>query len=70
VVLHEERPVVGKEAVAKERVRLGTETQRSEERISEQVRKEEIDTDGAEGVADRDARTRNGSQSERSEAWR
>jgi uncharacterized protein (TIGR02271 family) len=70
VVLREERPVVGKETVAKERVRLGTETQHSEEQISEQVRKEEIDTDGAEGVADGDARTRTGSQSERTEARR
>jgi uncharacterized protein (TIGR02271 family) len=70
VVLHEERPVVGKETVAKERVRLGTETQRSEEQVSEQVRKEEIETDGTEGVADGDARTRSGSESERSEAWR
>jgi len=45
VVLHEERPVVGKETVAKERVRLGTETQHSEEQVSEQVRKEQIETD-------------------------
>jgi uncharacterized protein (TIGR02271 family) len=45
VVLHEERPVVGKETVAKERVRLGTETQHSEEQVSEQVRKEQVETD-------------------------
>jgi uncharacterized protein (TIGR02271 family) len=46
VVLHEERPVVGKETVAKERVRLGTETHHDEEQISDEVRKEQIDTDG------------------------
>jgi uncharacterized protein (TIGR02271 family) len=44
VVLHEERPVVGKETVAKERVRLGTETHRDEEEVSEEVRKERIET--------------------------
>ncbi|WP_018332638.1 DUF2382 domain-containing protein [Actinomycetospora chiangmaiensis] len=44
VVLHEERPVVGKETVAKERVRLGTETQRDHEQVSEEVRKEHIET--------------------------
>jgi len=45
VVLHEERPVVGKETVAKERVRLDTETQRSEEQVSDEVRKEQIEAD-------------------------
>jgi uncharacterized protein (TIGR02271 family) len=43
VVLHEERPVVGKETVAKERVRMDTETQRSEEQVSDEVRKEQIE---------------------------
>jgi uncharacterized protein (TIGR02271 family) len=46
VVLHEERPVVDKEVVAKERVRLSTEEQTDEETISEEVRKERIETDG------------------------
>jgi uncharacterized protein (TIGR02271 family) len=50
VVLHEERPVVGKETVPKERVRLDTETQRSEEQVSEQVRKEQIETDADESA--------------------
>ncbi|NMO90593.1 DUF2382 domain-containing protein [Actinomycetospora sp. TBRC 11914] len=45
VVLHEERPVVGKETVARERVRMGTETRRDEEQVSEQVRKEHIEAD-------------------------
>ena len=46
VVLHEERPVVEKEVVAKERVRLSTEAHSDEETISEDVRKERIETDG------------------------
>jgi uncharacterized protein (TIGR02271 family) len=46
VVLHEERPVVEKEVVAKERVRLSTEEHTDEETISEDVRKERIETDG------------------------
>ena len=45
VVLHEERPVVEKEAVPVERVRLGTETVTDQETVSEDVRKEQIDTD-------------------------
>jgi uncharacterized protein (TIGR02271 family) len=51
VVLHEERPVVGKETVAKERVRMDTETQRSEEQVSDEVRKEQIEaTDETAGA--------------------
>ncbi|MFD1213744.1 DUF2382 domain-containing protein [Arthrobacter sp. GCM10027362] len=46
VVLHEERPVVEKETVPVERVRLDTETVTDEETVSEQVRKEQIETDG------------------------
>jgi uncharacterized protein (TIGR02271 family) len=45
VVLHEERPVVEKEAVPVERVRLDTETVTDEVTVSEEVRKEQIDTD-------------------------
>jgi uncharacterized protein (TIGR02271 family) len=45
VVLHEERPVVEKEVVAKERVRLGTEESTDQETISETLRKERIETD-------------------------
>jgi len=45
VVLREERPVVDKEAVAVERVRLGTETVRETETVSEEVRREEIEVD-------------------------
>lgn len=46
VTLHEERPVVEKEAVPVERVRLDKETVTDHETVSEDVRKEEIDTDG------------------------
>ncbi len=46
VVLHEEKPVVAKEAVPVERVRLGTETVTDEVTVSEEVRKEQIDEDG------------------------
>ena len=45
VTLHAERPVVDKEAVPVERVRMGTETVTDEERISEEVRKERVDVD-------------------------
>jgi uncharacterized protein (TIGR02271 family) len=46
VVLHEERPVVDKEVVAKERVRLTAEERTDEETVSEELRKERIETDG------------------------
>jgi uncharacterized protein (TIGR02271 family) len=48
VVLHEEEPVVEKRVVPKERVRLDTETVREEHEVSEEVRKEQIDTEGLE----------------------
>ena len=52
VVLTEERPVVAKETVPVERVRLGTETVTDTERVDAEVRKEEIDLeDGATGRA-------------------
>jgi uncharacterized protein (TIGR02271 family) len=43
VVLHEEVPVVEKEAVAVERVKLGTETVTDETQVSADVRKEHIE---------------------------
>jgi len=46
VTLHAERPVVEKEAVPVERVRLGTETVTDEHTVEEQVRQERIDVDG------------------------
>ncbi|WP_342743469.1 PRC and DUF2382 domain-containing protein [Geodermatophilus saharensis] len=52
VVLHAERPVVEKEAVPVERVRLDTETVTEQQQVNEQVRKEEIEVDGGQsGVA-------------------
>jgi uncharacterized protein (TIGR02271 family) len=45
VVLHAERPVVDKEAVPVERVRLETQTVTEQETVSEQVRKEQIELD-------------------------
>ena len=53
VVLHEERPVVEKKAVPVERVRLGTETVTDRETVSENVRKEQIDTDLDRGRTER-----------------
>ena len=48
VVLHEERPVVAKEAVPVERVRLDKETVTEQATVSEEVRKEQIEIDGDE----------------------
>ena len=45
VVLHEERPVVEKETVPVERVRLDTETVTDDVTVTEEVRKEQLDTD-------------------------
>jgi uncharacterized protein (TIGR02271 family) len=45
VVLHEERPVVEKDVVAKERVRLGTEESTEQQTVSETLRKERVETD-------------------------
>jgi len=46
VVLHEETPVVEKNVVPKERVRLDKETHTSEETVSEDLRSEQIEVDG------------------------
>ncbi|MEU4690868.1 PRC and DUF2382 domain-containing protein [Actinoplanes sp. NPDC023714] len=45
VTLHAERPVVDREAVPVERVRLGKETVTDEERVGGEVRKERIEAD-------------------------
>jgi uncharacterized protein (TIGR02271 family) len=45
VVLREERPVVEKEVVPRERVRLDKDTVTGEEQIGEEVRKEQIEVD-------------------------
>jgi stress response protein YsnF len=46
VVLHEEVPVVEKQAVPKERVRLQKDTITDEAQVSDEVRKERIEADG------------------------
>lgn len=46
VVLYEERPVVEKMVVPKERVRLVTETVAGEQEVTEELRKERIATEG------------------------
>jgi uncharacterized protein (TIGR02271 family) len=51
VVLHAERPVIAKEAVPVERVRLDTETVTEQETVTDTVRKEQIEAD-TDGVTD------------------
>ncbi|WP_420179375.1 PRC and DUF2382 domain-containing protein [Paenarthrobacter sp. TA1.8] len=46
VTLHEERPVVEKETVPVERVRLEKDTVRDDVKVDEEVRKERIETEG------------------------
>jgi uncharacterized protein (TIGR02271 family) len=46
VTLHEEQVVVEKRTVPKERVRLGKETVTDDQQVSEEVRKEQIETEG------------------------
>jgi uncharacterized protein (TIGR02271 family) len=55
VVLHAETPVVEKEAVPVERVRLDKTTVTEQEQVSEGLRKEEIEVDG-DTTRDRDTR--------------
>ncbi|MCW2817441.1 MAG: hypothetical protein JWR42_228 [Marmoricola sp.] len=53
VELKGERVVVDKEAVPVERVKMGTETVTEDQQVSEEVRKEQIDTDTDTDTADR-----------------
>jgi uncharacterized protein (TIGR02271 family) len=53
VTLHAERPVVSKESVPVERVRLGTETVSGEQEVSETLRKERIDEPDVTGEVKR-----------------
>jgi uncharacterized protein (TIGR02271 family) len=48
VTLHAEEPVVDKQVVPKERIRLDKETVEEERQVSETVAKEQIEVDGAE----------------------
>ena len=56
VVLHEEHPVVQKEVVAKERIRLDKDVVRDEETVHDTVEKEVIDVAGVEETSDTDRR--------------
>ncbi|WP_282944486.1 YsnF/AvaK domain-containing protein [Cellulomonas endometrii] len=53
VVLTEERPVVAKETVPVERVRLAKDTVTDQTQVTEEVRHEEVDTEGTDGGAGR-----------------
>lgn len=46
VTLREERPVVAKETVAKERIRIDKETETATETVSDKLRKERVDVEG------------------------
>jgi uncharacterized protein (TIGR02271 family) len=58
VVLSEERPVVQKEAVPVERVRLDTDTLTENVEVTEEVRKEQVDLDGVDSRQDQGHRRR------------
>jgi stress response protein YsnF len=58
VVLREEEPVVEKRVVPRERVRLDKDTVTDEERVAEQVRKEQIEVQGEDGKLGRQERRR------------
>jgi len=51
IVLHEERPVVAKETVPVERVRLATDTVTEQQAVTEVVRKEQIEVDDPASTA-------------------
>ncbi len=53
VILHEERPVVAKETVPVERVRMDAKTVTAEEKVTEEVRQERIETEGTKPSSDR-----------------
>jgi uncharacterized protein (TIGR02271 family) len=53
VTLHSEEPVVEKRTVPKERVRLTKDTYTDESEVSDEVRKERIETEGDAGFRDR-----------------
>jgi uncharacterized protein (TIGR02271 family) len=53
VTLHAEEPVVEKRTVPKERVRLTKDTHTDEAQVSDEVRKERIETEGDAGFRDR-----------------
>jgi uncharacterized protein (TIGR02271 family) len=58
VILREEEPVVEKRTVPKERVRLDKDTVTDQERVAEEVRKEQIEVQDEDGTAGRHERRR------------
>jgi uncharacterized protein (TIGR02271 family) len=58
VILREEEPVVGKRVVPKERVRLDKDTTTGEERVAEEVRKEQVEVQDEDGTGGRLERRR------------
>jgi uncharacterized protein (TIGR02271 family) len=58
VILREEEPVVEKRVVPRERVRLDKDTVTGEERVAEQVRKEQIEVHDEDGTGGRHERRR------------
>jgi len=58
VILREEEPVVAKRVVPKERVRLDKDTVTDQERVAEEVRKEQIEVQDEEGTGGRHERRR------------
>jgi uncharacterized protein (TIGR02271 family) len=58
VILREEEPVVEKRVVPRERVRLDTDTVTGEERVAEEVRKEQIEVQDENGTGGRHERRR------------
>jgi uncharacterized protein (TIGR02271 family) len=58
VVLREEEPVVEKRVVPRERVRLDKDTVTDQERVTEEVRKEQIDVQDEDGTGGRHERRR------------
>jgi uncharacterized protein (TIGR02271 family) len=56
VVLRAERPVVAKEAVPVERVRLDVDTVTEQETVTDSVRKEQIEADGVDATTGRTSR--------------
>jgi uncharacterized protein (TIGR02271 family) len=58
VILREEEPVVEKRVVPRERVRLDKDTMTDEERVDEQVRKEQIEVQDEDGKLGRHERRR------------
>ncbi len=62
VTLHAEQPVVTTETVAKERVKMGTETVTEQQQVSGQVRKEQIDMEPDADTTGQQRDTRQGDQ--------